>query len=56
MIAEFRDENLQLCRSLREIHEVCENYRNVAITSLLENWIEETEQRIWFLYEVSRRS
>jgi starvation-inducible DNA-binding protein len=26
----------------------------VATASLLENWIDETEKRIWFLFECSR--
>jgi starvation-inducible DNA-binding protein len=26
----------------------------VATASLLENWIDEAEQRIWFLFEASR--
>jgi len=33
----------------------CEHHDNVATTSLLENWIDETEQRTWFLFEAARR-
>jgi starvation-inducible DNA-binding protein len=51
MLAELRDDNLHLTGSLRAAHEVCERYNDVATTSLIENWIDETERRTWFLFE-----
>lgn len=53
-LAELRDDNLQLAASMRESHLVCEKYRDVATTSLLEVWIDETERRAWFLSEITR--
>ena len=29
---------------------------DVATASLIENWIDETERRTWFLFESSRRA
>jgi starvation-inducible DNA-binding protein len=54
MLAELRDDNLQLAARMREAHEVCDAHRDVASASLLENWIDEAERRVWFLFEASR--
>jgi starvation-inducible DNA-binding protein len=55
MIAELADDNKTLGARLREAHNVCEEHRDVATTSLIEVWIDETERRTWFLYEITRR-
>jgi starvation-inducible DNA-binding protein len=52
MMKELRDDNRQLTRSLRATHGVCDKYNDVATASLIENWIDETERRTWFLTEV----
>ncbi len=52
MIGELCDDNLQLTRSLRATHEICDRHNDVATASLIENWIDETEQRTWFLSEI----
>jgi starvation-inducible DNA-binding protein len=52
MIAELRADNLELTRYLRAAHELCEKYDDVATSSLIEVWIDETERRTWFLAEV----
>jgi starvation-inducible DNA-binding protein len=54
MLAELREDNKQLAAYVREIHDLCEQYRDVATASLLENWIDEAERRTWFLFEVGR--
>ena len=56
MLAELRDDNLQLVSHMRETHELCDEHRDVATASMLEIWIDEAERRVWFLYEASRRS
>ncbi|MBV8586899.1 MAG: DNA starvation/stationary phase protection protein [Verrucomicrobia bacterium] len=53
MLAELRDDNLQLTRYLRAAHEVCDRHNDVATASLIENWIDETERRTWFLAEIT---
>src|SRR5438105_1831783 len=56
MLAELKDDNLQLVTHMRETHDLCDEHRDVASTSLLETWIDEAERRTWFLYEASRRT
>jgi starvation-inducible DNA-binding protein len=52
MLSELRDDNLQLTRSLRSTHEICDKHNDVATTSLIEVWIDQTERRTWFLREI----
>jgi len=54
MLAELREDNRTLLASMRETHQLCDEENDVATTSLLENWIDETERRIWFLFETTR--
>ena len=56
MLAELREDNMQLVAHMRETHGVCDEYEDVATASLLENWIDEAEKRIWFLFESGRRT
>jgi starvation-inducible DNA-binding protein len=54
MLAELREDNRALLASMRATHDVCDEENDVATASLLENWIDETERRIWFLVEIGR--
>ena len=56
MLAELMEDNKILSARLREAHNVCEEGRDVAATSLIEVWIDETERRTWFLFEVRRHT
>jgi len=55
MLAELREDNKTMAKNMRTLHEVCDEHNDVATASLLENWIDETEQRTWFLFEAARR-
>src|ERR1700721_1130754 len=55
MLAELREDNMTLAARLREAHDVVDEMRDIATGSLIENWIDETERRVWFLYEATRR-
>jgi starvation-inducible DNA-binding protein len=55
MLAELRDDNGALAERLREAHSVCDEKGDVASASLIETWIDETERRVWFLFEAGRR-
>src|SRR2546421_5073301 len=55
MLAELRDDNKQLAANMREAHSLCEDHGDVASASLLENWIDEAERRVWFLFETGRQ-
>jgi starvation-inducible DNA-binding protein len=54
MLAELRDDNKQLTAHMRELHGLTDEHGDVATTSLLETWIDETERRTWFLFESCR--
>jgi len=54
MIAELTDDNRRMTSFLRAAHGVCEEHNDVASASLIENWIDESERRAWFLFEASR--
>jgi starvation-inducible DNA-binding protein len=52
MLAELRRDNQRLAASLRSTHGTCDDRNDVATASLIENWIDETEGRVWFLTEI----
>jgi starvation-inducible DNA-binding protein len=51
MLRELHSDNRELTQFLRAAHEVCEKHSDVATASLIENWIDQTERRAWFLSE-----
>jgi starvation-inducible DNA-binding protein len=54
MLAELREDNKTLTGYLRKVHDLCDDHKDVATASLIENWIDESERRMWFLFEVTR--
>ena len=52
MLSELREDNSQLTGFLRSAHEVCARHNDVATSSLIEVWIDQTERRTWFLTEI----
>ena len=54
MLAELREDNRAMLANMREVHDLCDEENDVATASLLEVWIDQTERRIWFLFEVGR--
>ena len=54
MLAELLDDNKQLAAFMRQTHDLCDDHDDVATESLLEEFIDQTEKRIWFLFETSR--
>lgn len=55
MLAELREDNKRLVVEMRQLHATTSEHDDFATTSILENWIDETERRVWFLFESSRR-
>lgn len=51
MLLELRADNVQLTGYLRAAHGLCGRHGDVSTASLIENWIDETERRTWFLSE-----
>jgi starvation-inducible DNA-binding protein len=56
MLAELREDNQRLVGFLRETHSLCDEYSDVATASLIENWIDQSERRVWFLFETNREN
>jgi len=54
MLKELRDDNKTLTANMRELHGVTDEANDVSTTSLLEEWIDQSEERTWFLYESTR--
>lgn len=54
MLAELQVDNGSLVASMRALHDTCDEHGDVATASLLENWIDEGERRVWFLFEILR--
>ena len=51
MLRRLLEDNKNYVNCLRVAHTVCDKYQDVATASILEILIDETERRIWFLYE-----
>lgn len=56
MLAELRDDNADLVKRMRVVHGLCDEAGDIASASLLETWVDETERRVWFLFEAGRPS
>lgn len=54
MIRRLMDDNKHIAQQQRAAHDVCDENRDVATASVLENIIDETERRTWFLYEIAQ--
>ncbi|MFA6266883.1 MAG: DNA starvation/stationary phase protection protein [Pseudolabrys sp.] len=55
MLAELRDDTQRVITAMREAHDLCDEHNDVATASLLENYIDAAEKRVWFLYEIGRK-
>jgi starvation-inducible DNA-binding protein len=53
MLLDLCHDNQELTKFLRAAHELCEEHNDVATASLIENWIDQTERRTWFLAEIT---
>jgi starvation-inducible DNA-binding protein len=51
MLKRAMDDNIKLASFMRAAHKICDDNHDVATASLLEVYIDETERRIWFLFE-----
>jgi starvation-inducible DNA-binding protein len=53
MLAELREDNAELATWMREAHALCAGHGDVATASLIESLVDEAEERVWFLFEVT---
>ena len=54
MLSELHEDELALVLRLRAAHELCEDSSDIATASLIENWVDQTQRRAWFLFEATR--
>ena len=54
MLKELMDDNKKVAANMRKAHEVADEHDDIATASLIENWIDQTEKRTWFLFEAAR--
>ncbi|MBA2368908.1 MAG: DNA starvation/stationary phase protection protein [Candidatus Protochlamydia sp.] len=55
MLLRLLNDNKKYSDNLRSAHQICEEHKDIATTSLLEVFMDETERRIWFLFEASNQ-
>lgn len=53
MLTELRDDNKSMIKHFRETHALCNAHHDIASASLIETWIDETEERTRFLHEAT---
>jgi starvation-inducible DNA-binding protein len=56
MLAEIREDHQALIASMREDHSLCDEQQDVSTGSKREEWVDQAEKRVWFLFETSRRA
>ena len=54
MLKELMADNKKVAERMRRAHEVADEHDDIATASLIENWIDQTEKRTWFLFEAAR--
>lgn len=55
MLTELYADNQALISYMRATHQLASDNNDVATTSLLEEWIDQAEERAWFLHETLKK-
>lgn len=55
MLRELMNDNKKMAADMRKAHKLCDDNDDSGTAGLLENFIDETERRTWFLFEASRQ-
>ena len=56
MLAELRDDNLALIQQFRETRDQVEEAGDTPTSSLIDEWVDQAEERAWFLFEAARKA
>jgi starvation-inducible DNA-binding protein len=56
MLEQLMNDNKDYAAYIHKAHKICEEQSDVATCSILEIFLDETERRIWFLFETMNRS
>ena len=54
MLRELTDDNRAYVEALREASAICDEAGDTPTVGLIDDWIDQAEQRVWFLFETSR--
>lgn len=54
MVARLLADNKKVAKTLREAIETCDENKDAATSDLLAKLLDETERRVWFLFELTR--
>jgi starvation-inducible DNA-binding protein len=54
MLRELMNDNKKVAAAMRKAHKIVDDVEDAATAGLLENFIDATERRTWFLFEASR--
>jgi starvation-inducible DNA-binding protein len=54
MLSELHEDEKDLTLRMRAVHALCDDAGDVATASLLENYIDQSQRRSWFLFETTR--
>jgi starvation-inducible DNA-binding protein len=54
MLSELHEDEKALVLSMRAAHALCDDAGDVATASILENFIDQSQRRSWFLFESTR--
>ena len=49
MVTELRDDNVKLLERLRKVKEASEAVGDYATSGIVDDWIDQAEERVWFL-------
>ena len=55
MLRELMEDNKKVAAAMRKAHKLADDNEDRGTASLLEQFIDETERRTWFLFEASRQ-
>jgi starvation-inducible DNA-binding protein len=55
MLRELMNDNKAMAAAMRKAHKIVDDLEDAATAGLLENFIDQTERRTWFLFEASRQ-
>ena len=55
MLSELHEDEKAMTLRMKAVHALCDGAGDVATASLLENWIDQSQRRSWFLFESTRR-
>jgi starvation-inducible DNA-binding protein len=54
MLRQVQEDEKTLTLNMHAVHGLCDEAGDVATASLLENWIDQSQRRCWFLVEATR--